>query len=118
MIDDDQRPVIIIRLWDNNGEPILGAEGIALLYGTSVDELRALATPGDFDPTTLPLELRKQGRRRAREAVAATGIDSLQSCLEYWADREQGADIKLQLQGVLSELPDPKTSVPMNGSAS
>jgi hypothetical protein len=95
----DARETIVIPIWENNGEPILGAEGLALLYGVSVDEIRSYATPGDFDTTEwLPLELRKQGRRRAREAMAATGIDSVQSALEYFADLEHGADIRLELR--------------------
>ena len=95
---DNPRPVIVIPMWDNGGEPIVGVEGMALLYGVPVDELRSRATPGDFDTTKLPLEIRKQGRRRTREAQAHTGIDSVQSALEYWADREHGADIKLELR--------------------
>lgn len=93
----DDRNIIVVTIRWMDGEPLLDAEGMALLYGATADEIRSHMTSDDHDPTKLPLELRKQGRRRAREAMAHTSIDSVQSALEYWADREYDSDIQIRL---------------------
>lgn len=94
-----EQQIIRIPMYANGGQPTLGVEGLALLYGIPVDEIRRwYAVESNSDATEwMPLKLRKQARRRVREAVAATGIDSLQSALEYWAEKEHGAQIRLVL---------------------
>lgn len=95
--------IIEIKMYRHeSGELLLSVEGIALLLGVDADDLRAHVAANDIGslteaPKWIPNEWLKQGRRRSREAMAATGIDSMQSALEYWAEKEHGAEIRLVL---------------------
>jgi hypothetical protein len=69
----------------HNGEPMVSADGMALLFGVSVDKVRGIG--GAIPPLWI-----KAGRRRAREAMAATGRDDMCSALAYWARMDLGVE--------------------------
>ena len=82
--------------------PVLGVEGLSILTGVTEDELRlrSMLAEGDLDTRTWMLpEWWKAGRRRAREAMAATGSDALVNAIRYWAAREHGADVEFDYRG-------------------
>ena len=75
------------------GEPMLSADGMALLFGVPADEIRAHAREHGNGPDALPDAWARQGRRRAAEARAATGDDSMHAALMYYAQQTgEGAD--------------------------
>ncbi|MDQ1305870.1 MAG: hypothetical protein QG671_1702 [Actinomycetota bacterium] len=71
-------------------DPKFDAAGGALLFGVTVDQIKAAAAAG---PT--PAEWIKAMRRRANEAFAATGGEDLLDILEYWARVEHQAELVL-----------------------
>jgi hypothetical protein len=77
-----------------NGEPMVSADGMALLFGVSVELVRALSAKSTrAGQTPMPEAWLKAGRRRAREAMAATGHSDMCSALAYWARRDFGTDV-------------------------
>ncbi|ORM29237.1 hypothetical protein [Williamsia sp. 1135] len=81
-----------------DGEPFLSTDALSLLLG--VDEGLIAERFKQTDPSTsagvmlLPEAWMKQGRRRAREAMAHTGSNDMLSALRYWA-RKKGLDVIL-----------------------
>ena len=71
-------------------DPKFDAAGGALLFGVTVDQIKAAAAAG---PT--PAEWIKAMRGRANEAFAATGGEDLLDILEYWARVEHQAELVL-----------------------
>lgn len=70
-----------------DGEPMISAAGMALLHGITVEALTAEMTrqrqrTGEFK---MPTEWVRQGRRIAREAMAATGSTSMRDAIDYLA---------------------------------
>jgi hypothetical protein len=84
--------IVLTELVD--GEPMVSADGMALLFGISVELVRAHSakvTCGGSTP--IPDAWLKAGRRRAREAMAATGCEDMCSSLTYWAQKDFGVDV-------------------------
>ena len=72
-----------------NGEPMMSADAMALLFGIDAKTIRyQLALSG-----VVPPEWLRAGRRRASEAAAATGSRDVFDVLRYWARRDLGAEI-------------------------
>lgn len=69
------------------GEVMLSADGMALLLGVPADEIREHTREHGNDPDALPDAWARQGRRRAAEARAATGDDSMHAALMYYAQQ-------------------------------
>jgi hypothetical protein len=69
------------------GEPLISTEGLALLLGVDLDELKAEILRQRVDnptaPFATPTDWVKRGRRTARETMAATDRADLVSCLEH-----------------------------------
>jgi hypothetical protein len=77
-----------------NGEPMVSADGMALLFGISVELIRAHSKKATHaGGTPMPEAWLKAGRRRSREAQAATGYTDMCSALAYWARRDLGVDV-------------------------
>lgn len=79
-----------------NGEPMLSTAALALLFGIDADVVEhQMRTTMDRDKGTarFPAEWTKAGKRRGKEAAAATGSNDLFDILTYWARRDLGADI-------------------------
>lgn len=77
-----------------NGEPMVSSDGMALLFGVSPELVRAHSAKSTLgSQTPIPDAWVKAGRRRAREAMAATGRDDMCSALAYWARRDLGVDV-------------------------
>lgn len=70
-------------------DPKFDANGAALLYGVTVDQIKAIA------PGPIPADWTKAMRRRANEAFAATGGEDILDILEYWARRDHDAKLVL-----------------------
>ncbi|MFL0294215.1 hypothetical protein ACJH6J_24690 [Mycobacterium sp. SMC-18] len=73
-----------------DGQPEPTTWGAAVLLGTTTAELGKWADlDGDHvDSDKLPDWLIRQGRRRAREAQAATGVGSTTAAMTHWAVRD------------------------------
>lgn len=100
---DHPRLITIYVKRDSGGEVFLSAEGIALLLGVDIEGFLAHAATNDYGslttaPQWIPEKWLKQGRQRAREAMAHTNDGSLQATLEYWAEKEHGAKLCLELR--------------------
>jgi hypothetical protein len=77
-----------------NGEPMVSSDGMALLFGVSVELVRAHSAKASYgDRTPIPEAWIKAGRRRAREAMAASGRDDMCSALAYWAQKDLGVEV-------------------------
>jgi hypothetical protein len=88
-----------------NGEPMVSADGMALLFGISVELVRAHSAKASYgDRTPIPEAWIKSGGRRAREAMATTGRDDMCAALAYWARRDLGVDAV--------DLPDGGVAIP------
>lgn len=74
---------------------LLTLEALSILLGVPAEEVDS--TLGGFvdgdgflvDPRRLPVEWQRLGRRRAREAMAATGTENALAGLWFWAERER-----------------------------
>ena len=75
--------------------PLLPAEALSLLMGVSAEEVRALGVQGG----AMPPQWAQAGRRRTREAQAHTGTNDLVSVLRYWAERDHGAQLRIEHVG-------------------
>lgn len=78
---------ITVHIRDVDGEPMFSLEGVELLFGVPA-ELITVGTP-------FPQEWIKAGRRRAREAMAATGSDFVLDIMRYWAQKDHGAALEI-----------------------
>jgi hypothetical protein len=75
-----------------DGEPMLDATTMSLLFGVDPDTVTATLRA---DPK-VPYEWIQAGRRRAREAMARTGSNSLIDALTYWARHDLGTDLRIE----------------------
>jgi hypothetical protein len=82
---------ITVRIAEHDGEAMLDAQCMALLFGVELADIHAL--PSVNGATPLPKEWIRRGRRRAREAQAHTGSDAMLDGLRYWAARDHGAEL-------------------------
>lgn len=80
---------ITVTIKNIDGEPMVDAEGMALMFG--VDPAAARALPVVNGGSHIPREWIKRGRRRAREAMAHNGSGAMLDALEYWARKDHGA---------------------------
>lgn len=72
-----------------DGEMMLSATGMALLFGLSLEEVNEAARRACTEEGWLiPAEWMRRGRLRSKEAQAATGDEDLHSVLIYWLGRE------------------------------
>lgn len=80
-------PTIAVVIREIDGEPMMDATGIALMFGITPDEI----------PVGEPFsrELLQQGRRRAGEAKAHTGQSDFESVLTYWARKDHEAGLRI-----------------------
>lgn len=72
----------------DTGDPKMDANGVALLYGVTPEEVRAIA------PGPLPPEWIKRSVRRAKEAQAH-GHTDLDEIFAYWARKDHDAELEL-----------------------
>lgn len=83
----------LYRIDPATGEVMLSADGMALLLGVPADEIREHTRTHGNGATLIPEAWARQGRRRAAEARAATGDDSMHAALMYYAQQTgEGAD--------------------------
>lgn len=77
---------VLVAVVDGVARPT--PEGIGILFGVSAD----LINP------EIPMrpEWLDAGRRRAEEAAAATGTEDVFAALEYWAQKDFGAAVRLR----------------------
>lgn len=75
-----------------NGEPMMSADALALLFGLDAKRVRDYMTI-NAGGIAFPSEWLRAGRRRASEAAAATGSRDVFDVLAFWARRDLGAEI-------------------------
>lgn len=85
-----------VTIREIEGQQMLDSRGTALLYGVEPCAVEAL--PIIDGAMRIPHMWTKRGRRRAREAMAATGSKSYVDCLEYWARQDYNADLEVVYQ--------------------
>uniref|UniRef100_A0A5Q5BKV4 Uncharacterized protein n=2 Tax=unclassified Mycobacterium TaxID=2642494 RepID=A0A5Q5BKV4_MYCSS len=84
-------PIELIR--NIHGEPMLTSDALALLFGVTPEDIVAHST----DPSTdFPNAWIRAGRRRSREAQAATGKDDILAVLAYWARKDRDMVITVE----------------------
>lgn len=77
-----------------NGEPMMSATAIGLLFGIDADTVEHhMKTHIVKGALRFPPEWVKAGKRRSKEAAAATGSNDVFDILAYWAKRDLGAEI-------------------------
>lgn len=82
-----------IRLTEVDGEPMLDAAGMALMFGVAIEDVHHLPFAGGASP--IPREWLQRGRRRTREAAAHIGSAEFHDVLAYWARRDHGAELEV-----------------------
>lgn len=87
-----RRPVTV-TVAEIGDEPMLDDRAMMLLFGVDPAAIRALPTVDGA--ARIPREWVKRGRRRTREAQAATGSTDLLDVLQYWAERDHGAALEV-----------------------
>jgi hypothetical protein len=87
---------ITIHVTEVNGEPMIDSECMALMFGVTAADVRAL--PFADGCSRIPREWIKRGRRRTREAAAATGSAELLDILKFWAHKDHGAELEVVYQ--------------------
>lgn len=87
----------IARLID--GEPMLGAAGMSLLFGVTEAEAKQLRV--DHGTTHLPADWIKRGRRRAKEAKRWGADESMLGALAYWAAKDLDAQLVEDTDGTV-----------------
>jgi hypothetical protein len=97
-------PTFTVKIRAVDGTELIDSDTMALMLGVDahlIDEhlIRrpGLLEDGNYFNAYLPHGWIKQGRRRTREAAAATGSNDILSVLSYWAQRDLGATIAIQL---------------------
>lgn len=72
-----------------DGEPMISAKGMAVLFGLPLDEIHeASRRAGTSEQFLIPADWMRRGRLRAKEAQAATGETDMLSGLKYWFNKE------------------------------
>lgn len=99
-----EQPTITVTINAINGEPMLDMIATAVLFGVDADQLTThirQQSPGLADGVMFnakfPGAWLKAGRRRASEARAATGSSDFLDVLRYWAMRDLGANVVLEV---------------------
>lgn len=84
-----------------NGEPMMSAAAISLLFGIDADTVEKYMTANIIGGALrFPPEWIKAGKRRSKEAAAATGSNDMFDILAYYARRGLGAEIVCSDSGV------------------
>jgi hypothetical protein len=88
-------PTKRIELTGNiDGEPMLSADALSLLFGIDADLITAHSKRSTVDGRTpFPAASLQAGRRRTSEAAAAVGSRDLFDVLNYWAQRDRGMTV-------------------------
>lgn len=83
----------VITITEHAGEPMLDAAAMALMFGVTLSDVKAL----EFfnGASRIPDEWIRQGRRRTREAAAHIGSNDFHDVLAYWAQRDHNAELKV-----------------------
>lgn len=77
-----------------NGEPTMSADAMSLLFGIDADTVSQHMSANIIGGALrFPPEWIKAGKRRSKEAAAATGSNNVFDILAYWARRDLGAEI-------------------------
>lgn len=85
-------PIELTRTFD--GEPMMSATAVGLLFGLDSGTVEQYMTANIIGGALrFPPEWIKAGKRRSKEAAAATGSNDVFDILAYWAKRDLGADI-------------------------
>ncbi len=75
-----------------DGEPMLSADALSLLFGVPTEDINKFSKEHSTAAgTVFPQTWLQAGRRRAREAAAATGENDILSALSFWAARDRNA---------------------------
>lgn len=75
-----------------DGEPMLSADALSLLFGVPTENITKFSKEHSTAAgTVFPHTWLQAGRRRAREAAAATGENDIFTALTYWAARDRDA---------------------------
>lgn len=84
-----------------NGEPMMSATAISLLFGVDSGVVEQYMRTNIIGcALRFPPEWIKAGKRRGKEAAAATGSNDVFDILAYWAQRDLGAEIVFTDSGV------------------
>jgi hypothetical protein len=78
----------------NTEAAAMDCAGMALLYGVTAEEIRALVTG---TTAAIPDEWIKRSRQRHKEAAAASGSEDIDDCLAYWARKDHDAALVLDV---------------------
>lgn len=84
---------VTVTVRQNDGEPMLDAQCMALAFGVDIAAVKAL--PIVDGQMRIPREWARRGKRRAKEAMAHTGSTELIDVLCYWANRDHGAELRV-----------------------
>ena len=85
---------ITIEIHDvDTDEPMLDSQAMALLFGVPVKDVLALPMTDGTSP--IPREWARRGKRRANEAQAHTGSDFILDILQFWAQKDHGANLEV-----------------------
>lgn len=87
---------ITITIKEVNGEPMLDAASMALMFGVHVADVEALIFLDGA--ARIPDAWLQQGRRRTREAAAHIGSAEFHDVLAYWARKDHGAELEVVYQ--------------------
>jgi hypothetical protein len=87
---------IVIHITEIGGEPMIDATCMSLMFGVTTADVQALPMTNGTSP--IPREWIKRGRRRTREAAAATGSAELLDILKFWARRDHDAYLEVVYQ--------------------
>jgi hypothetical protein len=86
------KPTMLIT--EVNGTSVMSADALSLLFGVPADDIVDHMKHNIIDDMTrFPAPWLKAGKRRVKEASAATGVNGLLEILEYWAARDLDAVI-------------------------
>jgi hypothetical protein len=86
------KPTMLITEID--GVEVMSCDALSLLFGVSAADITAhMKSHVMHDMTAFPADWLKAGKRRVKEASAATGTNSLLEILEFWAARDLDAII-------------------------
>lgn len=85
--------IYTITINELDGEPMLDAAGMALMFGVTAADVQALKF---FNGASrIPDEWVRRGRRRTREAAAHIGSSDFHDVLAYWAQRDHNAELRV-----------------------
>jgi hypothetical protein len=88
----NDKPTLLIT--EVNGVEVMSCDALSLLFGVPAADITAhMKSHVIHDMTAFPERWLKAGKRRVKEASAATGTNGLLEILEYWAGRDLGAVI-------------------------